>query len=358
MQRLRAAEHAGQRLDRGAHDVVERLLRGQRHAGRLGVEPHERRLRILGAERLAQLARPDPARRAVLGDLLEEVDVGVEEEAQARRERVDVEPARDLLLDVGEAVLEREGQLLRRRRARLADVVAGDADRVPARQLARGPLHHVPEQAHRRVDREAPLLLGDVLLQDVGLDRPAQPVARHARLLGRHHVEGHDDRGGRVDRHRHRDLAEVDAAEQRLHVVERVDRDALAPHLAERARVVRVVAHQRRHVEGRAQAGLAVVEQVAEALVGLLGGPEPGELAHRPQPAAVHARVHAAGERRLAREPDPLLERAHVLRRVERSDRLTGEGGERDGPLGCRRIALTEPALGVRPLPLLRRHRR
>ena len=35
---------------------------------------------------------PDPARRPVLGDLLEEVDVRVEEEAQARRELVDVDP--------------------------------------------------------------------------------------------------------------------------------------------------------------------------------------------------------------------------------------------------------------------------
>ena len=94
--------------------------------------------------------------------------------------------------------------------------------------------------------------------------------------------------------------------EQRLHVVQRVDRDALAPDLAQRARMVGVVAHQRRHVERGAQPGLPVVEQVAEALVGLLRRPEPRELPHRPQPAPVHARVHAARERKLAREPDPL----------------------------------------------------
>ena len=232
MQRLRAAEHAGQRLDRRPHDVVERLLGGQRDARGLGVEAHQPRARVARAVRLAQLARPDPPGRAVLGDLLKKVDVRVEEEAQARREVVDVEPAGHQLLDVGQAVLEREGQLLRGRRAGLADVVAGDRDRVPARHLARAPLHHVAEQAHRRIDREAPLLLGDVLLEDVGLDRAAQARARHARLLGRHHVEGHHDRRRRVDGHRHRDLAEVDAAEQRLHVIERVDRHALAADLA------------------------------------------------------------------------------------------------------------------------------
>ena len=81
---------------------------------------------FLRPERVAQLARPDPPRRAVLRDLLEEVDVRVEEEAQPRREVVDVEAAVDRLLDVGEAVLERERELLRGRRSRLADVVAGD----------------------------------------------------------------------------------------------------------------------------------------------------------------------------------------------------------------------------------------
>jgi hypothetical protein len=39
-----------------------------------------------------------------------------------------------------------------------------------------------------------------------------------------------------------------------------------------------------------------VVEQVAEALVRLLGRPEAGELPHRPEAAAVHRRVDARGE--------------------------------------------------------------
>ena len=211
MQRLGAAEHAGERLDRGADDVVERLLGGQRDAGGLRVEAHQPRLRVLRAVGVAHLARPDAAGGAVLGDLLEEVDLGVEEEAQARREVVDVHAAGQLLLDVGEAVLERERELLRGRAAGLADVVAGDRDRVPARHVARRPLHHVAEQAHRRVDREAPLLLGDVLLEDVGLDRAAELVGGDAALLGRDDVEREHHRRGGVDGHADRDLAEVDA---------------------------------------------------------------------------------------------------------------------------------------------------
>ncbi len=40
---------------------------------------------------------------------------------------------------------------------------------------------------------------------------------------------------------------------------ERVDRDTLAAHLAQRAGMVGVVAHQRRHVERRGEPRLAVV---------------------------------------------------------------------------------------------------
>ncbi len=68
--------------------------------------------------------------------------------------------------------------------------------------------------------------------------------------------------------------------------------------------MVGVVAHQRGHVERRGEPGLPVVEQIAEALVGLRRGPEAGELAHRPQPSPVHRAVHAARIRELAGEPD------------------------------------------------------
>ena len=110
-------------------------------------------------------------------------------------------------------------------------------------------------------------------------------------------------------------------------------RHALAADLAQGARVVGVVPHQRRHVERRGQPGLAVVEQVAEALVRLLGGAEAGELAHRPQPAAVHRRVDAARERKLAREAD-LLGVGQIVRGVEGLDRLAGVGGEERVALG------------------------
>ena len=341
------AEHRSERLDRGADDVHLGLLRGQRDAGRLRVEAHQPGARVAGAEAVAQLARPDPPGGAVLRDLLEEVEVGVEEEGQARREVVDVEPALDRPLDVGEAVREREGELLRRGRAGLADVVAGDRDRMPLRQLRRAVLDHVGDEPHRRLGREDVLLLRDVLLEDVRLDRPAQVLGGDALLLADRDVEREQDRRRRVDRHRGRDVAERDPAEERLHVLERVDRHALAADLALRARVVGVVAHQRRHVESGREPGLAVVEQVPEALVRLGGCAEAGELPHRPELAAIHRRIHAASER----EDAWIAEVAVVVDsdRVGRHERVVlepGDGREELAPaLGGAVVELLAPGL-------------
>ena len=231
---------------------------------------------------------------------------------------------------------------------------------MPARQLARAELDHVRHQPHRRLGREDPLLLRDVLLEDVVLDRPAQRGSLDALLLGHADVEREQHRRRAVDRHRGRDLAERDPVEQRLRVGERVDRHALAPDLAERAGVVGVVAHQRRHVEGRREAGLPVLEQVAEALVRLLGRAEAGELPHRPEPAAVHRRVDAARERIGARVAEvAVVVELDALRRVERFVLEPGDRAEELAlPFGRGLVELALPLVVPAELALVlgRRH--
>ena len=91
VQRLRPAEHRGERLQGDAHDVDVGLLRRQRRARRLRVEAQLPGARVLRAEAVARDLGPERARRAELGDLLEEVRVRVEEEGQPRREVVDRE---------------------------------------------------------------------------------------------------------------------------------------------------------------------------------------------------------------------------------------------------------------------------
>ena len=80
-----------------------------------------------------------------------------------------------------------------------------------------------------------------------------------------------------------------------------------APHLPTSPslmRVVGVVAHQRRQVEGHRKSGLALLQQVVVAAIGLLRRGEAGELPHGPELAAIHVAVDAARVRELARAPE------------------------------------------------------
>ena len=120
------------------------------------------------------------------------------------------------------------------------------------------------------------------------------------------------------------------------------------PTSPRRHRVVGVVAHERRHVEGGGEPRRAVRHEVLEALVGVLRRAEAGEHPHRPQPAAVHRRLHAAGERELSGEPEV----AEVLAGpLGRSD----HGGDGDARVGhelraARRRAGAAPR-DLSPLP-------
>ena len=271
---------------------------------------------------------PHDPRGAVLGDFLEQIVVGVEEETESMRELIDLQSAGQALVDVVKAVGQGESQLLSGRRAGLANVIAADRNRVPLRHVVRAKLDHVDRQPHRGLGRKVNLVLSVKFLERVVLDRAPQLLPIEALVLGIGQIKGHHDRGRGVDRHRHRELADVDAIEQLPHVVDRVDRHAQPAHFAQRARVVAVQAHQRGQVEGRAQSGLSLADQEFESLVGLPRGAETGELPHRPQPPAIHRGMHAAGVGILARKAQigfvvPAFE---VVGRVERIDRHAADG--------------------------------
>ena len=160
--------------------------------------------------------------------------------------------------------------------------------------------------AHRRMRRAGRVDVrpaGDVLLEDVVLDRARQALARDAPLVGHRHVERQQGGGGGVDGHRGRHLVERQPVEQQAHVAQGGDGHAGAAHLARGQRVIRVAPHLGGQVEGHRQAGLPGGQQALEALVGRLGRAEAGVLAHGPQPAPVHGGLHPAGEGELARKP-------------------------------------------------------
>ena len=99
--------------------------------------------------------------------------------------------------------------------------------------------------------------------------------------------------------------------------------------------MVAVVAHQRRHVEVGREPSLALLDQVLEALVGVLGRAEARDLPHRPQPPAVHRRVRPAGIRILSGKPDVLERRVGDIERgVGALEREAAQRAELGLPLG------------------------
>jgi hypothetical protein len=174
--------------------------------------------------------------------------------------------------------------------------------------LGRTELHHIDDETHVRSRWENPLLLRDVFFENIGLQRAAEAPPRNAFTFGRRDILRERDRGGTVNRHRRRDLAEIDAFEQGFHIAQRVDRDAAAADFAERFRSVGIETHERGHIEGDGKTHLALREEKMVALVRLFRVPEARELAHRPQAIAVAARVDAARIRILARSSEVAFE--------------------------------------------------
>ena len=251
--------------------------------------------------------------------------MGVEEEREPRHEVVDRQPPLPARFDVGEPIGQREGQFLDRGRAGLADVVAGDRDRVPEGNPIHAELHLVDQHAQVGFGREQPFLLGDVLLENVVLEGPSQPVPLDTLVFRRHQQETEQDLGGPVDRHRDRDVVERNAVHQLTHVVGRVDGYAAMSDLAEGPLRVAVEAHEGGHVECHRQPVLAFGQEMPEPGVGVLHRREPGELTNRPEPTPVSGGVDAAGVRIDTRIPDP----GRRLASLGQSERGDGHPGER-----------------------------
>ena len=137
VQRVGAAEHRRQRLQGGADDVVVRLLRRQRDAGGLGVEAQLpgalvsrlKRSRITSAQSLRAARNLAISSKKSLCELKKNEMRGAKSSTSS--------PRVDAVLHVLDAVAQRERQLLQRRRAGFADVIAADRDRVPARHFLR-----------------------------------------------------------------------------------------------------------------------------------------------------------------------------------------------------------------------------
>ena len=259
---------------------------------------------------------PEAAGRPVFCDLLEEVAHRRDVEGELRCERIDRQPAVDDRPDVGRGVGERDGDLLDGIATRLPHVVAADRDRVELGQVEARVLDHVGDEAERRPGRIDVGLPRQKLLEDVVLHRAAEGSGVDSLALADHLVHGQEDWGGRVDRERGRDPVERNAVEDRLHVRQRVDCDADLADLALRQLVVGVQPHLGREIQRDREPGLPLAQEVAKALVGVLGAAPARVEAHRPETLSVHRRIDPARIRILAGDTEPLG--VGLLRGIER----------------------------------------
>ena len=318
VERLGAAEHRRHGFYRGADDVVVGVLLLQADARGLA----------MGAQHLgAFVLRPQPvhdaipqrARGAQLGDLHEEVHADAEEEAEAARESVDIQPcghgAGGIFLAVGDG----EGELLHGRRPGLVHVVAADRNAVEFRHVGRGVCNDVRDDPHRRLGRVDVGVADHELLENVVLDGPVELLLAHALTFRRDDEEGQHRDHRAVHRHRDRHGIERNLVEQDLHVRDRVDRHARLADIANDARVIGIVTAVGGKVEGDRQPLLPHRQIAAVEGVALLGGREARILPDGPRTAGIHRGLHTAREGREAGKTG--IEARVIFRRVERLDR-------------------------------------
>src|SRR5204863_10077884 len=111
---------------------------------------------------------------------------------------------------------------------------------------------------------------------NVVLDGARQLGRNYALLLAGDDEERQHGQHRAVHGHRHGHVGEVDAIEQRAHVVDRVDRHAGHADVAAYARMVAVVAAMRGEIEGDGEALLPGGDVAPVERVGVLRGGDAG----------------------------------------------------------------------------------
>ena len=145
---------------------------------------------------------------------------------------------------------------------------------------------------------------------------PASFCRRHALLLARDDEQRQHGQHRAVHGHRHGHVGEVDAVEQRAHVVDGIDRHAGHADVAAHARVVAVVAAVGGEIERHRQALLSGRDVAPVEGVGILRRREARVLADGPRLRDVHGRIRPAQVGRDAGIAVEEVEPGRVGRRV------------------------------------------
>ncbi len=174
VQRLCAAQDRCQSFHGGPDNIIVRLLSRQRTAGRLRVKAQPQGTGIFGMKTVPHNLRPHAAGRAHFAYLFKKIDMRIEKEGQPRRKVVHIHFfTANHVIHIFDAVTDGERQFLDGRGSRFADVIAADADGVPARNIFCAEFHGVADEFDGRFRGAHECFLCDKFLKHVVLDGAA-----------------------------------------------------------------------------------------------------------------------------------------------------------------------------------------
>jgi len=300
VQRLATAQYRGERLNGYAHNIVFRLLRGERGASGLRVKAEQQRSRIFRGEAVAHDFGPEAPSGAKFGDFLEQITVGIEEKGKLRGKFVDGEAGIEGGLHVGDAIGEGEGNFLNCGGTSFANVITGDGDGVPLGKSVAAPGKNIGDDAHRGAHRINVCSPSDIFLEDIVLNGAGKFSEISTLFFCDGDIEAEKDGGGGVDGHGSGNTPQRYLIEERFHVFERIDGHTDFADFSESEGVIGVHADLRWKIEGDGETLLSFAEQVAIALIGFSCTAKASVLAHGPQAPAVHGGIDTARERKFA----------------------------------------------------------
>ena len=320
MQALGASHHGRHRLDRGAHNIIVRILfRETRPRGLAMCAQHER-ARVLWREMLFHQRGPQQPTGPHLGDFHVEVHTDAPEKREPSRESIDVEPLGHRRTHVIQSVGNRERQLEITRRSGFLHMVARNTDRIELRHLFRGVLDDIGNNPHRGSRRINIGIPNHELLEDIVLDRPGELVSGDALLLTRNYEAGKHRQDSTVHRHGYRHLVQRNLVEEHLHVFDGINGNASLAHITHHTRMIGIVTAMCREVESDRQAHLSCGQIGPVEVIGLLRRREACVLANRPGTLGVHRGSRATNEGKSTRNAVAEIQTGSVFLSVERFD--------------------------------------
>ena len=319
MQGLSAAHYSSCGLQSNTNDVVVRLLSGQHGTSGLSVYTEHHGFRFFSAESFFHNFSPYTTGSAEFSNFFEYVVVSIPEEGQTACESVNIHTSFDSSFYISDAISDGECDFLGSGGTSFTDVVTGNGDGVPQRNIFGAIFKNVGDQTHGGFRREDISAASSIFFQDIVLNGAAEFISGNALFFSNCDVHAEQYGCRSVDGHRSGNFVQRNAIEQDFHVSEGVDSNAYFTNFAFRHRVGGIITDLGREVECAGQAAAAVSQQVFITFVGFFSSGEACIHTHGPETATIHGRLYTTGERIFTRETEVsfIIETFDVKRGVE-----------------------------------------